>query len=960
MIRGTRRRKGRGLLVQFFESPDEAASWLEGQLEWLTKRKFHVFYGVLPRIRKPESGRGSARDVDRGMWLWVDLDYKAEYKELGKIPIGEEAREAAKRRGRWFREGGDHSLEGVYREGRAWRYVKRPCLEEILEEFREKLGLEPTIVVDSGCGYQVLLKLSYDIPATQLERLERTLVGVLGADPQTKDLARVLRLPGTVNPRLGRRASVIWFSGAEYDPQDLEEKLKALVEREGKEAVIAALEELEESLRPPSFRIRLLNDSQLVEVKEILKPAYVGGHRQCVCLYLSGWAAWARIDPTQIARVIRMLYEETGDEDPLGERLSTLLYSYYKVWVKEWGGEWEKAYEHYRGEILKLGKEWGVDQIPQPSGELERKVSGRSGLQEHLEAVLGEERALEIIRKLEELFQAASPFSDSVFELMDYERRIYAVANLRRLITARVRCQDGRVIYRERVMPVAPVEVTVYEDPSGGVRRWKVRFEGLKTLEVGPDTIDKIVERLRVEALVYHRRLIDDVLSAVLNAFIRKGKAKIEYRLPETGYFLIEEDGEPRIIWNEGTLAIMTNRLPEKPDPRKVLEALAGLNHFIVNYCKEEPTQVTALALMFATPFGAVRKVLGEPQQNIALAGEPNTYKTTIAMVAPTLVGLSKNDHQTWRTGYVTYSQLANACSRHTGAFVINEAPLDYLTLKHGDIVAYLKGAPETLSGRFLESDKKPYKALATVVLTFNDLPSIGDPYLADSKRLLLVRFENVDKIRQGGRKLIEGLVNSGSLYHLAAFLRDHVNEIPLDVFRQPLPRLGRAILEFLYKKVTGRVPSWLIYKVLAEEELDPKDRLIEEVATPDLGFVSMLYQDILQAVNRLPKELRPTSNIADRYARRELVEIILKSNILGYVLYKRGKGGEEVLWILPEAKKRLRERVGLAVTLSDLARALGGRIEPRKIVKKARKVIIVDYESMVELLDSLMREELE
>ncbi|MEM1694586.1 MAG: hypothetical protein QW456_10285, partial [Ignisphaera sp.] len=36
----------------------------------------HVYFQVLPLVKKPEKGRGSERDVKVGRWLWVDFDYK--------------------------------------------------------------------------------------------------------------------------------------------------------------------------------------------------------------------------------------------------------------------------------------------------------------------------------------------------------------------------------------------------------------------------------------------------------------------------------------------------------------------------------------------------------------------------------------------------------------------------------------------------------------------------------------------------------------------------------------------------------------------------------------------------------------------------------------------------------------------------------------------------------------------
>jgi len=818
--------------------------------------------------------------------------------------------------------------------------------KEKYEEFMNKLPinmkitLENTWTVKTGKGYHIYLRIEGLSPEEFKEKFRTKPKLIEGVDIKAE--GGYVVAPPSIHPNGSRYEFVRGppeYGIIRVTPQDFEELLGYLGYRKETQRI-----PLPEEPRVAVPGLRELRDKEIMKISELLRSGYVPGHRQNICLFLSGWGAWAKISPLSIAKIIKLLHEEK-DDDPLKERLAPILYSYKKLGI--WSQEIERA-------LLTLVRSWGLTNIPgenyQPREESE--VKGSKGLEEELASVLGEERAMNIISEIEEIFKRASPYRDSIFEIMDYERQIFAVANLRRGIVARARREGDSIIYKEIVLRVAPVDVTVYEDPSGGPRLWKIRFEGIKTIEVGPAPFDEIINRLKIEGVVYKRSLLEDVLSAVLNAFIRKGRAKVEYMLPEPGYFFIEENGHRKVIWNPGASALARSNLPEIPDIEKVKEALLTLDKFIREYCNEEPTQITALCLMFATPFGAVRKRLGKNQQTIVLAGEPNTYKTTIAMIGPALMGFSKNDHIAWRTGYITYPQLANGASRHTGAFVINEAPLDFLTLKHADLIAYLKGAPETLSARFLESEKEVKKALATIVITFNDLPVIGDPYLAEKKRLLLVRFENRHKLKQGGRELIEDLINNGSLYHLGAYLRDKINGIPPDLFGLSMLEVGKRILTFLYMDILGEVPDW-IEKTLSEEDLDPKDRLIEETSTPDIVFINILKEDVLKAIKNAPRGMVQDIEY-DSIDLPKCVELVIKRGLLGYALYKIGQGGKEYVWILPEAKRRLREEGGLSLTLSDLAKALGGKVEPRRIAGKSQKVIILELEKIINLVRSV------
>jgi len=159
---------------------------------------------VLPLARKPEKGRGSEKDVKIGRWLWIDLDYK---EIIGK-PSFEGCREL-----------GDYALECYYVNSDRVIHVRRPPLRQVMESVKNKLGIEPWSVADSDAEYHLYFKLTYEIDASKLKKLETWLVDKLGGDPQTKDLARILKLPGSINPRVNRLVRVIYWGSSEVDPE---------------------------------------------------------------------------------------------------------------------------------------------------------------------------------------------------------------------------------------------------------------------------------------------------------------------------------------------------------------------------------------------------------------------------------------------------------------------------------------------------------------------------------------------------------------------------------------------------------------------------------------------------------------------------------------------------------------------------------------------------------------------
>lgn len=118
------------------------------------------------------------------------------------------------------REGEDHELECYYEDSGKWVHVKRLPLSQVIQLVREKLGTRPTVVVDSGAGYHLYFKLTYEVEASKLAKLEAKLVNPLGGDPQSKDLARIVRLPGSINPKVNRPVRVIY-----YEPSELIDRL---------------------------------------------------------------------------------------------------------------------------------------------------------------------------------------------------------------------------------------------------------------------------------------------------------------------------------------------------------------------------------------------------------------------------------------------------------------------------------------------------------------------------------------------------------------------------------------------------------------------------------------------------------------------------------------------------------------------------------------------------------------
>ncbi|MEM4846971.1 MAG: hypothetical protein QW794_04345 [Thermosphaera sp.] len=820
----------------------------------------HVYYQVLPLAVKPAKGRGSEREVKVGKWLWVDFDYK-------------EAVDTAEFDG--CRELEDYALECYYREGDKWIHVKRPPLSEVLNQVRDKLGLEPWFIVDSGAGYHLYFKLSYEVDSNTLKKLESWLVDKLGGDPQAKDLARILRLPGSVNPRTQRLVQVIYYGSQEVDPEALLQRVET--ERETPR---------EKPAKPTA--LRELSDSEILRIVDLLKDAYKPGYRQFIVLYLSGWLAKARVSPLSAVKIVKTLYESMGDTDPIKTRLSAVVYSYKKAGVN---------IDEYSTEIEALTgvKPYGLEREIS-----EEAVKGKTGLQEILESILGEDRALSIIHELSEILQTLSPYRDSIVELVDYEKQLYAVANLRKLVIVRARRESNRLVYKERVAVVCPTRIVVYNNPIGGITKYEVTFEGAtlqRPLIIGPAVIDEIADRLTAEGVVYHRRLIHDTLSAIIQAHVRKGKAEIRTEIESPGFYLV--DGR----------VVPVKYSVESVDTEKLRQALLLLNELAEVWFKHVQDKFSTIVKWGAVaPFGYILKQRGKWMPWLYLYGDSATGKTTLGRIVLKLWGLDSR-HEKTGASVDTVPRLGHVLSASTFPTLINE-PGNALTKE--DVVEAVKNAVDNVivRGKYIKGTYTEIPALSCLIFTSNKFLPRDDALL---RRFKVITFSYGEKIPVEKQREFKEKVDPrlNTLSEIGKCIAKQVLET------QGLDHLdGRILLEKCYEFAGFEKPQWLNLEY--SEALDLHETVLEEFIERFKKYINDLFARYVSKIIEIDTDaLRDTVVTPDRVDLERKLRILLEKHMLPGV---KLSDNEVLITTVLLDEIGLRERVNL----KSLAEMLG------------------------------------
>ncbi|MEO0202348.1 MAG: hypothetical protein ABIL37_01315 [candidate division WOR-3 bacterium] len=788
--------------------------------EYLENIKYgnHVYFQVLPLSKKPDKGRGDSSLIEKGKWLWIDFDYKQVVENPHEII---------------YEKSFDHALTCYYKEGEKWIYVKRPPLNQVLEEVKNKIGFIPTIVVDSGGGYHFYFKLTHEIEANKLKELENWLVDKLGGDPQAKDLVRIMRLPGSINPRVKRLCKVIFQSKEQINPEVLFEKIQQ--------------EEAFEKKQLRELQLRELNDSEILRIIDLIRDSYKPGFRQSLCLYLSGWLAKARISPISVIKIIKTLYESTGDEEQLKTRLGAVVYSFKKAGINidEYSSDIERIVE-----VKPYGLEREIN---------ENKIKGISGLQEIFERTMGEEKALAVLHELSEILQTLSPYHDSIIELIDYEKQIYVIANLRKKIIARAKRENNTLIYKERICVVSPTRVFVYSNPIGGITKYEIVFEGTtlqKPLVVGPATIDEIADRLIAEGLVYHRKLIYDSLSAIAQAFIRKGKAELRTEIESPGFYFI----------NNKIIAIKIEK--QDFEKEKLRESLKLLNELAEVWFKHIQDKFSSI-IKWGTiaPFGYVQKQRGKWIPWLYLFGDSATGKTTLGRIILKMWGLDTK-HEKTGASIDTIPRIGYVLSMSTFPVLINE-PGNALTKE--EVIETIKNAIDTtlVRGKYIRGAYSEIPALSNLIFTSNKFFPKDDALL---RRLKIIQFSFGEKIPiEKQREFKEKVEQRLNL----------LSEVGKCIIKQVLDGQeldSKLLLENCYRIAELEIPQWLNLEYV--EEQDFCETIIEEFIERFRKYVNDLFAKYISRIIEVSSssvgKITPDSIEFERRLR-----ILLEKNLL-------------------------------------------------------------------------------
>ena len=536
----------------------------------------------------------------------------------------------------------------------------------------------------------------------------------------------------------------------------------------------------------------LTETKKILEIVNLLKPVYREGYRDYIVHFLSGWMKKAGIPYDEAKKVISLLSENDEEQK---QRLYVL----------------DRTYER-------------------AGNPPKKELKGKSGIQEIAEALLGEERALELIRKLEELLGGASPFKDSIFSLIDFQRKLYYVANPRKGIIARALERDGGIVYKELIAECCPTNITVYEDPLSGNRLFEMEFNGLLNKKIGPADLESIASQLRMLGVVKHRRLLEDALSSIITAFIRSGKANIRRELEKPGFYYI--DGELKAVkWQPEDFT--------KEDLRKSLLFLIELREKWYAYLGERFTTVVKWGIV--APFSyAIKQLKGTYGIHfpwILLHGSSFSGKSSLGKLIRAIWNLPPDEKSAYHID--TIPRFAKIVSQHTFPVLINEVADIF---RKDEIKEIIKTSVESAfaRGKYHQGTYIEQPALSPMIFTTNKTYPADDALL---RRMLSILFTLSDRrekheVRKFEREVLPRLYD---LKYIGFFVFKKLAENP-EMLRRDWRELSTALLKEAFEAAELSAPAWLS-ESHGGESLEDVDVVVNEnIRAVLLSEVNMQY----------------------------------------------------------------------------------------------------------------------
>jgi ribosomal protein L37AE/L43A len=635
------------------------------------------------------------------------------------------------------------------------------------------------------------------------------------------------------------------FGIAEITKEEIEKILNTVKEKEKR-----AVKETVEKAKTAGGSAVFAGINAPDELIESLLKVYKEGYRQMIWLYLSGWGAKAKVNPVSLAQILKTVYEKANDNDSLKMRASAIVYSYKKAGID---------LEPFRQELEAL---FGFSISGLEKEIQEENVKGVTGLLEIFKTVLGdEEKALDVIRVIEEKFGKASPYRDAVFKRISHKGPTWYVADLTKGEIYKMRREKKvtveyigkqKVTNEETVMQkhdiivaASPIHVEVLHSPFGGTVKYKTIWYSpalKRTIQIMGRT-DEITARLKREGLILNSRLASDAVNAVILGFVEKGRAEERTELDAPGIYLLNG----KLVTN------VTIKEVKKEELNEALEILDELATKWFGRVTAKFAEVVKWGILSPFFFALKQKGIWIPW--LFLYGPSQVGKTTMGEIVLYIWGLPLDSKSAEIKGALaeaplqfeiggasidTIPKFGERISKTTFPTLVNEV---VMLFSREDLVDTIKNSIDKLIARskIREGSYEDYPALSPMIFTSNRYLPRDDALIYRFSILFFTpseaptpaeKDEFNTKVRPKLRKLSA----------LGDFILKYVIEhgLPEDLTQSNWRDYAENLLIEAYMYAGRIIPAWIAQRV--QEEVSYTADLRQSIKEFLLGKINDAY----------------------------------------------------------------------------------------------------------------------
>lgn len=501
---------------------------------------------------------------------------------------------------------------------------------------------------------------------------------------------------------------------------------------------------------------------------------------------------------------------------------------------------------------------------------------------------------------------------------------------------------------QKKVIDAYPSHVIVYDSPLAEEPRkfeitWKSKIKK-SVLKTGPDLLEDIKNDLIRDGYVTANRLVNDILPALMNTYIREGHAEIKTDIETPGFFRNPSSNE--IVSVKYDISD-----PNTDDLRQALQTLEDLAKW---YTGNEVKLATVFKWGLIAPFIYSQKQVGSWTPWLYLYGKAKSGKTTLGQMVLYMWGKPDEQNDLTGSGFDTVARVGGKLAQSTFPIVINEPAGAFQRLS---VTEMIKGAIErTISrGRYEGRRYTNKPSFNPVIFTANMFMPDDDALI---RRLWVLNFTHNEKKTEteAFEKEWQTKNHQRCKFNLLkpitqAAAIEYVNDSEL--WDMDWQELANTLLTRLYMDANMTPPDWIYHWSKSETMEDMDDEHREDIRIFLLNEINKAYGRVQVIDPETGKtqldDYNPDLKQTKKF--KEKVWTVLNERLIPWMIPTQQKK-ENYVCLTIAFKREVQKELRVCQPLKGIAELMGWNVEPVRLSgNKVQKMINIKLNDFLEFL---------